>query len=71
MSPSSGVTMAIVESEIWHWTAEGMRRGGVHQGYITVRDAERLLKEAHERGRQQGLTEAVQLTEKAFEVTKR
>jgi hypothetical protein len=36
----------IVDVEVWHWTPDGMRRGGVHDGYITVRDCERLLEEA-------------------------
>lgn len=36
----------IVDAEVWHWTAHGMRRGGTHGGYITVRDVERLLEEA-------------------------
>jgi hypothetical protein len=43
-----------VDAEVWHWTAAGMRMRlptGSSAGYITVRDAERLLEEAHARGR--------------------
>jgi hypothetical protein len=36
----------IVDAEVWHWTPGGMRRGGVHSGFIRVRDVERLLEEA-------------------------
>lgn len=43
----------IVDAEVWHWTTHGMRRGGVHDGYITVRDAERLLEEADLRRNQE------------------
>ena len=52
----------IVDAEVWHWTPNGMRRGEfptLTAGYIQVRDAERLLAEAHERGRVQGLQAAV------------
>lgn len=43
----------VVDAELWHWTPNGMRKGGLHQRteYITVRDAERPLEEAHARGR--------------------
>jgi hypothetical protein len=51
----------IVDAEVWHWTQNGMRRGEfptLTAGYIQVRDAERLLAEAHERGRVAGLKSA-------------
>lgn len=46
----------IVDAEVWYWTPNGMRKNGLHQStnYITVRDAERLLEEAHARGARQG-----------------
>jgi len=43
----------IVDAEVWHWTPHGMRRGGVTNGYVTVRDACRLLEEADARRLQQ------------------
>jgi hypothetical protein len=43
-----------VDAEVWVWTSTGMRRyPGSDGGYITVRDVERLLEEAHARGRRQ------------------
>jgi hypothetical protein len=52
----------IVEAEVWHWTAHGMRRGTESgSAYITVRDAEQLLQEAHERGRRAGLAKAMEV----------
>lgn len=39
----------IVDVEVWHWTRDGMRMSVPREGstgYITVRDAERLLEEA-------------------------
>jgi hypothetical protein len=54
-----------VDVEVWHWTAQGMRKSGdpsttwMHcGGYVTVRDLERLLEEAHERGRRSVLAAA-------------
>lgn len=41
----------IVDAEVWNWTRNGMRRVATHGGYITVRDAERLLEKAYNRGR--------------------
>jgi hypothetical protein len=37
----------IVEAEVWVWTPRGMRLSSdTTDGYLTVRDAERLLEEA-------------------------
>ena len=43
-----------VNARVLHWTATGMRESGGIGDYIEVRDAERLLEEAHARGREQG-----------------
>jgi hypothetical protein len=41
----------IVDAQVWHWTPAGMRlTGSTHEGYITVREVERLLEEAHAAG---------------------
>ena len=36
----------IVDTEILYWTEVGMRASGVGEGYIRVREVERLLEEA-------------------------
>jgi len=36
----------IVDTEILYWTEVGMRARGVGEGYIRVREVERLLEEA-------------------------
>lgn len=41
----------IVDAEIYAWTPTGMRRTTDNVGYVTTRELERLLEEAHERGR--------------------
>lgn len=45
----------IVDAAVWIWTKDGMRRASETAGvtrYIEVGEAERLLEEAHERGRE-------------------
>lgn len=44
-----------VEVEVYIWTSTGMRRTPSNDGYVTTRDLERLLEEAHERGRRAAL----------------
>lgn len=49
--------MIEVEARLLYWTAQGMRAtvpapGG--EGYIERREVERLLEEAHARGKRQG-----------------
>lgn len=41
----------IVDAGVFYWTEVGMRASGYGDAYITVREAERLLEEAHARGR--------------------
>ena len=36
----------IVEAEVFYWTEVGMRPRGYGEGYIAVREVERLLEEA-------------------------
>ena len=48
----------IVDAEIWIWTSTGMRRTPNNEGFVATRELERLLEEAHERGRKQGLEQA-------------
>lgn len=50
----------IGDAEMWHWTRNGMRRIGPPNNcwarlvsYITVREAERMIEEAHDRGRRE------------------
>ncbi len=43
-----------VDSQVFYWTEVGMRARGYGEGYITVREAERLLEEADERRRTEG-----------------
>jgi hypothetical protein len=40
-----------VDAEIFYWTEVGMRKRGYGEGYITVKEVERLLEEADERRR--------------------
>lgn len=51
-----------VDAPVWYWTPLGMRTTfsvhGSSTRYIEANDAERLLEEAHERGRQRGLEQA-------------
>lgn len=54
----------IVDAEIWIWTSTGMRRTPSNEGFIATREIERLLEEAHERGRQQGLRQADEETKR-------
>ena len=50
----------IVDARVLHWTAMGMREAGGIGDYIEVREAERLLEQAHARGVQAGLEKAAQ-----------
>lgn len=54
----------IVDAAVYVWTQQGMRRisetfvvGGAR--YIEVTEAERLLEDAHRRGRRSGIDEAL------------
>lgn len=50
----------VVDAEVWYWQPTGMSKsvafacGASRERYITVRDAERLLEEAHKRGFRDG-----------------
>lgn len=45
----------IVDAEIWRWSPSRMVRStDTIDGYVLVRDMERLLEEAHARGKRQG-----------------
>lgn len=49
----------VIDAEIYRWTATGMVRCEAESfGWIRVREVERLLEEAHARGRRQGIEEA-------------
>lgn len=49
-----------VEAEVWYWSPKGMtnRPSPNRTAYVETRAAERLLEEAHERGRQLGFIQA-------------
>lgn len=55
--------MAEVDAHVFYWTQHGMRSNtGVSSratGYIEVAEVERLLEEAHARGRQRGAAEGL------------
>lgn len=51
-----------VKAVLWFWTPGGMKSGAGE--YVARRDAERLLEEAHERGRQVGLEQAREVLRK-------
>lgn len=54
----------VIDVEIYRWTATGMVRCEAESfGWIRVREVERLLEEAHARGRRQGLEEAKEVVE--------
>ena len=54
--------MTEVSAEVWYWSPAGMQQVKAHpalQGYVEKRVVERLLEEAHSRGYQQGLANAL------------
>ena len=53
----------IVDARVLHWTAMGMRESGGIGDYIEVREVERLLEEAHARGKREGV-EACQIEDR-------
>jgi len=54
-----------VDAVLYIWTDRGMTRS-THGNYIQKDEVERLLEEAHERGRQHGLRQATELTHRSF-----
>lgn len=51
-----------VECPIYTWTPHGMTQWNhISIGYIRKSDVERLLEEAHQRGKRQGLEEAARV----------
>lgn len=50
----------VVDAHVYYWTASGMMPIAEAFGdcYILVREAERLLEEAHARGKREGIIEA-------------
>ncbi|HEX2242686.1 MAG TPA: hypothetical protein VHK27_05450 [Gammaproteobacteria bacterium] len=48
-----------VEAHVWYWTPNGMSErysaSGGKTGYIEAREVERLLEQAHEKGKQEVL----------------
>jgi hypothetical protein len=45
----------IVDAQVWHWSRGGMAPGSTDgNSYIELREVERLLEEAHQRGFQRG-----------------
>lgn len=57
----------VVDARVWYWTKVGMAQGAYFAGrmtpYIEQSEVERLLEEAHARGRREGLAEAEQRIE--------
>lgn len=50
-----------VDAVMWYWSANGMRRqpqNGSEVRFVEAGEAERLLEEAHERGRREGYDQA-------------
>lgn len=51
-----------VWTNIWFWSPVGMKTqatSGSYRGFVEVDEAERLLEEAHARGKREGYTQAV------------
>lgn len=48
-----GGVMIEVDVKCWSWAPSGMQTSG-SGGYVRVQDVERLLEEAHVRGREEG-----------------
>lgn len=56
----------VVDANVWYWTAKGMTtRDTGEVGYIERREVERLLEEAHARGKRQGLEQAIDIVKGA------
>lgn len=49
----------VIDAHVYHWTPAGMvRRATTHNGWIAVHEVERLLEEAHAKGKREGRQEA-------------
>lgn len=57
-----------VDAHVLYWTKGGMSSRApsvLSVPYVTVQEAEQLMEEAHERGRQRGITEAHEMIDRA------
>lgn len=63
--------MITVDAVVWYWSPEGMRnapamrQGLGMEGYITRREAERLLEDAYRRGMNDAKEQAMDLVRRA------
>lgn len=51
-----------IEAQVWYWTPYGMERNpkGSPERYVHVSEVERLLGEAHRRGKEAGRMEGLE-----------